>query len=48
MTCINSTTLRSKGKHQTEIKREKIAAWHAQRVLNCQIAKRIGVAPQTI
>lgn len=48
MTCTNSTILRRKGQHLTEIERGKIAAWHTEGVSNRQIAKRIGVAPQTI
>ena len=48
MTCTNSTTLRRKGQHLTEIERGKISAWHTQGVSNRQIAKRIGVVPQTI
>ena len=48
MTYQNSTTLRKKGQHLTELERGKIAAWHLDGMSNRQIAKRIGVAPQTI
>lgn len=48
MTYSNSITLRRKGKHLTEIERGKIATLHQAGVSNRQIAKQIGVAPQTI
>ncbi|OJG20107.1 putative transposase [Enterococcus canis] len=48
MTCQNSITLRRKGQHLTEVERGKIAAWHSEGLSNRKIAKRIGVAPQTI
>ncbi|MGX7196683.1 helix-turn-helix domain-containing protein [Enterococcus olivae] len=48
MTCTNSITQRHKGQHLTEIERGKIAAWHSEGMSNRQVAKKIGVAPQTI
>lgn len=30
------------------MEREKIAAWHSEGMSNRQVAKKIGVAPQTI
>ena len=48
MTYSNSTTTRLKGQHLTAIERGKIAAWHSEGISNRQIAKRLGVVPQTI
>lgn len=47
MTYSNSTTTRLKGQHLTAIERGKIAAWHSEGISNRQIAKRLGVVPQT-
>lgn len=48
MTCANFNTNRRKGQHLTAFERGKISAWHSEGISNRQIAKRIGVAPQTI
>lgn len=48
MTYSNSTTTRLEGQHLTAIERGKIAAWHSEGISNRQIAKRLGVVPQTI
>ncbi len=48
MTYSNSTTTLLKGQHLTAIERGKIAAWHSEGISNRQIAKRLGVVPQTI
>ncbi|MFQ9320295.1 MAG: helix-turn-helix domain-containing protein [Enterococcus sp.] len=48
MTCQNAIKFCRKGQRLTEVERGKIAAWHSEGISNRQIAKWIGVAPQTI